>query len=249
MSARRLLSAAAEAGGPLPAPPSGKPFPLRLCVPVVEPTVNRARRLYLRAARRHLWTEMRLDFLENPDLARLFRTLPGPVIATNRPAAEGGRWTGPEGARRRLLEEALDRGAHFLDLELAADPAWRREMRARRGKTHFILSWHNSDGTPEAERLEDLLAEMLTEEADVLKIVTWANLPEDNLRVLGLIPRARAAGREIIAFCMGPAGAWSRLAAPFLGSYLSFAPFNRKRLSAPGQLTVDELRRCWRTLK
>src|SRR4030042_1419432 len=71
---------------------------LRICVPVVEATVNRARGRYQRAARKGLWTEVRLDYLQEPapDLTRLFRSLPGPVIATNRLAAEGGRWTGTE---------------------------------------------------------------------------------------------------------------------------------------------------------
>ena len=66
---------------------------LRICVPVVEATVNRARGKYQRAARKGLWTEVRLDYLEEPapDLTRLFRSLPGPVIATNRLFAEGGR--------------------------------------------------------------------------------------------------------------------------------------------------------------
>ena len=70
-----------------------KPF-LRICVPVVEATVNRARGKYQRAARKGLWTEIRLDYLEDPapDLQKLFRSLPGPVIATNRRLAEGGRW-------------------------------------------------------------------------------------------------------------------------------------------------------------
>ena len=79
--------------------------PLRICVPVVEATVNRARGKYQRAARKGLWTEIRLDYLEEPtpDLQKLFRSLPGPVIATNRLAAEGGRWPGTEADRLDLL--------------------------------------------------------------------------------------------------------------------------------------------------
>jgi 3-dehydroquinate dehydratase type I len=223
--------------------------PLRLCVPVVETTVQRARGLYLRAARKGLWTEIRLDYLEKPDLRKLFRTLPGKVIATNRLAAEGGRWQGEEGERRRLLEEALALGVHLVDVEKAADPGWRRELYARRGKTGLILSWHDFSGTPETVMLEEVLSEMLAAEADVLKIVTHAQAPEDNLRLLSLIPRAKAAGREIIAFCMGPVGKWSRMAAPFLGSFLSYAPLSAKKGSAPGQIPVNDFRRLWRTLK
>jgi len=222
---------------------------LIICVPVVEANTNRARSKYLRAARKGLWTELRLDYLEQPDLKRLFRTHPGPVIATNRLAAEGGEWTGTESDRRALLEEALTLGADFLDVELAADPAWRRELWARRGQAQIILSWHDFSGTPEVERLEAVLQEMLAQEADIIKMVAMAQKPEDNLRLLSLIPRALAAGREIIAFCMGPAGKWSRVAAPLLGSFLTFAPFTKKGASAPGQLTVNEVKRLWRMLK
>ena len=192
---------------------------------------------------------MRLDYLGKPDLKRLFRTRPGPVIATNRSQAEGGRWTGSEGDRRLLLEEALGLGVDFLDVELSAPQDWRREIWARRGETGIILSWHDFTGTPALPDLESILEEMLAGEAHILKLVTLARQPEDNLRVLSLIPRARAKGREIIAFCMGQMGKWSRVAAPLLGSYLTFAPFSKKGASAPGQLTVNEVRRLWRILK
>ena len=90
---------------------------------------------------------------------------------------------------------------------------------------------------------------MLAQEADVIKMVALARQPEDNLRLLSLIPQALAAGREIIAFCMGPAGKWSRITAPLLGSFLTFAPFTKKGASAPGQLTVNEVKRLWNMLK
>jgi 3-dehydroquinate dehydratase type I len=224
---------------------------LRICVPVVEATVNRARGKYQRAARKGLWTEVRLDYLEEPapNLARLFRTLPGPVIATNRLAAEGGRWTGTEADRLDLLSQALNLGVTCLDLELAADAGFRREIWTRRGPTKLILSWHDFAGTPDATRLEAVLEKMLAAEADIVKLVALAREPADNLRLLSLIPRAKAQGKEIIAFCLGPLGKWSRVAAPLLGSWLTFAPFSKTGASAPGQLTVNDLKRVWRTLK
>ena len=224
---------------------------LRICVPVVEATVNRARGKYQRAARKGLWTEVRLDYLQEPapDLTRLFRSLPGPVIATNRLAAEGGRWQGTEADRLALLSQALNLGVTCLDLELAADPLFRREILARRGSTKLILSWHDFTGTPDTGRLEAVLEEMLASEADIVKLVALAREPADNLRLLSLIPRAQAQGKEIIAFCMGPVGKWSRIAAPLLGSFLAFAPFSKTGASAPGQLTVNDLKRVGNTLK
>jgi len=178
--------------------------PLRICVPVVEATVNRARGKYQRAARKGLWTEIRLDYLEDPapDLKRLFRSLPGPVIATNRLFAEGGRRQGDEAHRLDLLAEALNLGVTCLDLELAADAIFRREIWARRGPTRLILSWHDFAGTPETARLEAILEEMLAAEADIVKLVALAREPADNLRMLSLIPRAKAQGKDIIAFCI-----------------------------------------------
>jgi 3-dehydroquinate dehydratase type I len=222
---------------------------LQLCVPVVEAQASRARRLYLRAARKGLWTELRLDYLEKPDLKRLLRTRPGPVIATNRRAEEGGRWQGGEAGRLSLLKEALALGVNCLDVELAAAAAWRQELWERRGDARLILSWHDFSGTPAPEQLQATLEEMLAADADIIKIVTLAREPGDNLRLLSLIPRVRAAGKEIIAFCMGPLGKWSRIAAPLLGSYLTYAPFSRRGASAPGQLTVNEVKRLWRMLK
>ena len=224
---------------------------LRICVPIVEATVNRARGKYQRAARKGLWTEVRLDYLEEaaPDLNRLFRSLPGPVIATNRLAAEGGRWQGDEAGRLALLSEALNLGVTCLDLELAADASLRRKVWERRGKTRLILSWHDFAGTPDTLRLEAVLEEMLAAEADIVKLVTLAREPADNLRLLSLIPKARSRGKEIIAFCMGPVGKWSRIASPLLGSWLTFAPFSKTGASAPGQLTVNDMKRLWRTLK
>jgi len=244
-SVRKEIAGEGGQGAALPGPSPT----LRLCVPIVEASPARARSHYLRAARKGLWAEIRLDYLVKPDLKRLFRTLPGPVIATNRPQAEGGRWLGSESDRQALLAEALASGVSALDVEFSTEAAWRRELFARRGKTRIILSWHDFAETPAKERLEEIFTGMLAEEADILKLVTLATTPADNLRLLALIPRARAAGKEIIAFCMGPLGKWSRVATVFLGGFLTFAPFNPGQASAPGQITVAEFKRMWRMLR
>jgi 3-dehydroquinate dehydratase type I len=222
---------------------------LNIAAPVTAATSARARNLYLRAARKGLWTEIRLDYIDQPDLSRLFRTLPGPVIATCRHPAEGGKWTGSDAARRQVMEEALSFGVHCLDAELRNDPAWLQNMAARRGDTRIILSWHDFSGTPETAALQEVVERMSQVDAQIFKIVTYAQAAEDNLRVLGLIPQVLAQGREIIAFCMGPLGKWSRIAAPLVGSFMTYAPFSLKGASAPGQLTVNEVKRLWRNLR
>jgi 3-dehydroquinate dehydratase type I len=85
--------------------------------------------------------------------------------------------------------------------------------------------------------------------ADVLKIVTFARSFEDNLKVLSLIPYAREKKQEIVAFCMGEKGKMSRIFAPLMGAAWTYASLDRKRTSAPGQLTVGELKEIWERLR
>jgi 3-dehydroquinate dehydratase type I len=84
--------------------------------------------------------------------------------------------------------------------------------------------------------------------AGIVKIVTYARSVEDNLKILNLIPYSRRKKRQIIAFCMGKPGRISRVVAPLLGSYLSFASIERGYESAPGQMTIHEMKEIFRIL-
>ena len=48
--------------------------------------------------------------------------------------------------------------------------------------------------------------------------------------------------QAIAAFCMGSAGRISRIMAPLLGSAIDYVSLDREEASAPGQLTIHELR-------
>lgn len=220
----------------------------RVCVPVIAAEPETARQLLARIHDRGCLAELRLDYLRQPQVEPLLAGRRGPVLVTNRWAEEGGRWSGSEAERQRLLWQALAAGADYVDVEWRADPGWRREMLAARGASRIILSWHDFDGTPNPLRLADTFQAMRQEGADIIKIVTYAREAAECLAVLALIPAAVAAGQEIIAFCMGPAGRYSRVVAPLLGAYLTFAVLERGQESAPGQLTVSELEQLWEIL-
>jgi 3-dehydroquinate dehydratase type I len=80
--------------------------------------------------------------------------------------------------------------------------------------------------------------------AHIVKIVTRANIWEDNFRVLSLIPSAHNLGLEIIAFCMGPIGKISRILSHLMGGYLSFASLEQGKESAAGQIPIREMKRA-----
>jgi 3-dehydroquinate dehydratase type I len=117
------------------------------------------------------------------------------------------------------------------------------------GSTKMIVSHHELRGTPPWRGLRQRYEACRALGAQVVKIVTYADSVEDNLRVLQLIPRSLAEGQAIVAFCMGPQGRISRILAPVLGSFISYASLRKGAESAPGQPTVSELRRILRCLK
>jgi 3-dehydroquinate dehydratase type I len=126
---------------------------------------------------------------------------------------------------------------------------YRRELLRRRGETRIILSKHIRSGTPFKEDLQEIFNRMAASGAEIIKIVTQATAPEDNLRVINLIPHARKFGVEIIAFCMGPLGRISRLASPLMGGYLTFCSLEKGEESADGQLPALEMKRVMALLE
>ncbi len=193
--------------------------------------------------------EWRIDLFANrysmEEMKSFFSTLSIknrlPVIATNRPIREMGAFSGREDFRLSMLEEAAKCGAEWIDLEHDADLD--RISGLRQAGAKVLLSWHDPVETPPREVLHAKLNLMRKTGADALKMVTLAKSSEDNLRVAELIPLAREEfGIGLIAFCMGEAGKWSRLANIFLGSPWTYAQFDEQSATAPGQLTVSELR-------
>ncbi|MCJ7784902.1 MAG: type I 3-dehydroquinate dehydratase, partial [Desulfobacterales bacterium] len=102
---------------------------------------------------------------------------------------------------------------------------------------------------PSLKELQSLFGQMVRSGADVIKIVSFARSWEDNLTILSLIPIAKARRRKIGAFCMGEKGKISRLFSPFLGAAWTYASLSRGKASAPGQLTVREMKEIWGMLR
>ncbi len=155
------------------------------------------------------------------------------------------------------LKQAVDLGADFIDIELSEGADAIEELKSYcnkwcnigdgsikkgYGATKLIISCHDFKRTPSPAGLKKIFHQCRKFEPGIVKIVTFAKKPEDNLRMLSLIPYAQKHKQEIIALCMGEAGKMSRVMAPHLGNYLTFAALVREAQSAPGQLTASEMR-------
>jgi len=192
--------------------------------------------------------ELRMDYLREPGLAILLKGRRKPFIVTNRRKEEGGKYWVNERRRVGILEEAIDLGAEFVDVEFGTERSLLQSLIANKKGTQVILSFHDFQGTPSQRELRRLYERMARWGPDLVKIVTFAKSWEDNLRILSLIPYVCKKNQKVLAFCMGEKGKMSRIFSPLMGAAWTFASLNKNQASAPGQLTIQELKDIWERL-
>ena len=181
--------------------------------------------------------ELRLDWMRaRPDVGKLLKDRPTPVVITCRRKKDHGQWSGTEEQRLTILREAIAGGAEYVDLETDIAGSV-----ARYGATRRIVSYHNFEHTP--SDLRQIYDRMTNCDSDVIKIVTMANSQEDNVRMLELL---QSAVIPTVGFCMGEFGITSRLLCGQFGAPFTYAGFSRGREMAPGQLTFAEVRNLYR---
>ena len=233
----------------------------RLCVPLTADTVKRMAadiRVAARAGAEMI--ELRLDYLRDHDEAAIRQLMtvagefPGAVVATCRLAEEGGRYNDDESRRIALMEKIAVEGADYLDFEYEA---WQRsaEVRQRigavcqekadqdRAPTRLILSKHDFERTP--ADLGKLFEDLAREPCHVVKLTARAERITDALVMLDAL-RASATKHPTIALSMGETGVLTRVLAKKFGALLTFASLETGKESAPGQLTIDEMRSLYR---
>ncbi|MFK7819000.1 MAG: shikimate dehydrogenase [Planctomycetaceae bacterium] len=202
-------------------------------------SIGRTRHKMVVAEHKHLaekgaeLIELRLDWLSRrPDLARLTNNRPTPVVVTCRSRDDKGRWRGTEDQRLAILREAIVSGVEYVDLEGTI-----AGKIPRYGDTKRIVSYHNFEETP--DHLPDILEDLEGKDPDIVKIVTTANTPADNVRMLELVATAKV---PVVGFCMGELGIPSRILCGKYGSPFTYASFSKERELAPGQLSYAETR-------
>jgi len=221
----------------------------RICVSIVETTAGKALGAIKEADRVADLIELRTDYLSEPRLKPLMLGRKRPFVVACRPKEERGKYSGDEGKRFGILQEAVTLGAEYVDVEVRSARGPVKDLIKNKGRSRIILSFHDYRGTPSRKELTRLFDRMHRMGADIVKIVTLADSWEDNLSVLSLIPYARNRKQEILAFCMGEKGKMSRIFSPWMGGAWTYASLRKNRASAPGQLTVLEMKSVWEKLR
>lgn len=167
------------------------------------------------------------------------------LVVSVRRRRDGGFFNGSEQERAALLTRLLELRPKYVDLEVDSRLAKSLLCEARELGVKVIISYHNLERTPDLGELMSIWENCAALSPDVVKVVTKALKPEDNLVVLNLIPKA---SKPTVAFCMGALGRPSRILAPLFGSPFTYASLRRGLETAPGQLTLQELKEAWRLM-
>lgn len=179
-----------------------------------------------------------------------------PLLLTCRTTAEGGKAPLDDAHYAAVLLAVVEGLAHWprgrrpaaIDVELGRGALPGIAAAAHDLGMDVVGSFHDFSATPGDGQLEGVLARMASQGADLAKAAVMPRCAEDVARLLGVGARMSGALEIPVAvISMGAMGAVSRVA-PVFGSALTFVVVPDEHggggASAPGQLPIDQVRRC-----
>jgi 3-dehydroquinate dehydratase type I len=191
--------------------------------------------------------EIRLDYMETLGDLELIREVTDiPLIATNRRSNQEGNSAGSEVGRITGLLRACESGFDYVDIEIDTEGVEELAEKIKSLGAGVIISFHDFEATPEKKLLEEILRDEQSAGADICKIVGTSNIPRDNLTYFNLL--RDNANVEVVSFGMGNVGILSRVLSPLVGGAFTYASAETGSESAPGQLTISELREIYRIM-
>jgi 3-dehydroquinate dehydratase-1 len=186
--------------------------------------------------------ELRLDKvdLSTEDIERLWPNCSSWMVTIRKDFLVKPGW-------QEILEACLSCGPQYLDLDNETEEGnFTRLMGILAERNiRLILSYHNYEGTPALEELQEKARSMFEKGAEVVKLACMVNDYDDNVTLL----RMYAEFGPIICIGMGEKGKVSRLNALYFGEAISYAAPSRARAVAPGQFTYEEMRTLEKALK
>lgn len=191
--------------------------------------------------------ELRLDYFEEltaNDVAGLITEAHRAglrVLATCRSRREGGRFSGTDAAYLDTLEATSSSGADYIDIEWESIREDKTPIRTflERNREKAVLSCHDFTRCP--DDLAAIVDEMKEWRPAVCKIAYMPQKITDCFGALDLIHHD-----NVLAMAMGGTGVMTRLLARKLGAFLTFAGLESGAESAPGQISLADMKNCYR---
>ncbi len=220
----------------------------KIIIPLKPKSVAEVGRMVLDTEDQADLIEIWLDGLKQLDEAKIkkiIKIVKKPLILNLKNKKEGGVSRFGDKKRVDLLKLAAEAGADFVDVDLELPVALIRDLKRVCTKTKLILSFHDFEKTPKVEKLRKLAEKASKLDADIVKLVGFAKSWDDCTPIFQISWELAKAGKSFLTMGMGEFGEATRVITPLIGGIGMFAPLHKTGASAPGQLTVKELREWW----
>jgi 3-dehydroquinate dehydratase-1 len=228
---------------------------IKICVPIPAADFNTLPKMISEAEEEEAdLIEIRLDYMgreiinQLSSLRNIVSRCSTPLIATNRHSSQGGKCSLSEGERIETLIKAAEAGFEYVDIELCAADIRRVVDRIRAHGAKIVVSHHDFSHTPQISDLERIVSEQSGAGADICKVVTMANDVMDSIRTL-VFTYEMSRKVDLVCFAMGEKGLLSRILSPVFGAAFTYASLSRGLETAPGQITINEMREIYRRMK
>ena len=195
--------------------------------------------------------EVRFDCLKNSAPEDLFQLLTdlrrrfqGKLLATFRPAEQGGKINLSFEERTDFwINMRVFEHVDWADLELDF-PVEKVNKFSGKPFSRVIKSFHNFSSIP--ENLEKIYREIADTKSAIIKIAVPADDATAAISVWKLLARAKSENKQIIPIAMGEAGKWTRILSLAHGAFMTYAAPVEAEEVAPGQLSARDLIEIYR---
>ncbi|USS91750.1 type I 3-dehydroquinate dehydratase [Fructobacillus americanaquae] len=174
-----------------------------------------------------------------------------PIIATFRTQGEGGAMPLEEADYGDLLANLAQSDFDLIDVEVDHDlNLVEKAIQASHDRNQLVIaSYHNFQSTPTTTFLQKQFEKMANLKADMAKIAVMPKTKADVFRLLTVSQTAQESLTiPIVTMAMGDLGKISRIAGQLSGSAITFASLDETAESAPGQLTIAQIRQIFQLL-
>ncbi len=204
-----------------------------ICAPIKQKTITSLLRDFKEAQKKCDIVEIWLDeiLLTEKDLKKIFKLKKKPLIYKL--------------TTRKNLHKLKEHKIDFFDVEYKNANKNISEIKKTHPESKIIISHHNYKKTPSLRELQNKLSKIKKLNPDIIKIATFAKTFGDSLKILEFMNK-NSKKHKLIAVCMGEKGKITRVAGHLVGNYLMYAPLREKDKTAPGQISISELKeiRC-----
>ena len=187
--------------------------------------------------------EARLDLLGSPGIAEVKKFLDLVAdygfyaVSTVRPTWEGGKFSGDESERIKILEYVVKHPATgAVDIELRSSILGEVLSLVREEGKKLIVSYHDFEKTPSSEEIEEICNRCKKAGADIVKVAFMGRTQDDAARVCCVLSQLNY---PRIFMVMGEVGSFTRVVGFSFGSLLTYTFFGQP--VAPGQIEAERL--------